>query len=89
VLNVSMSGKSGLSGLDVLCEMGIDGTLTHIPVVAFSAGEECRGQALQLGAVGFVPNHDPGELTTEIQKHFNGHGKRVQESSGYGVTYVA
>jgi CheY-like chemotaxis protein len=66
VLDVSMPG---LSGLDVLREMGDDRTLATIPVVMYSASEEFKDPALKLGAVGFVLKHQPESLTSEIEKH--------------------
>ena len=64
ILDVSMPG---ISGLDVLREMGAEGMLPGTPVVMFSASAEYREKLLMLGAVGFVLKHEADDLIEQIE----------------------
>ena len=59
VLDVSMPG---MSGLEVLREMGAEGMLPGTPVLMFSASEEHRERSLMLGPTGFVLKHEADDL---------------------------
>ena len=63
VLDVSMPG---MSGLEVLREMGAEGMLPGTPVLMFSASEEHRERSLMLGATGFVLKHEADDLAERI-----------------------
>ena len=65
VLDVSMPG---MSGLDVLREMGAEGMLPGTPVLMFSASGEHRERSLRLGATGFVLKHEAYDLTEQIAR---------------------
>ena len=66
VLDVSMPG---MTGLDVLRELGASGRLVDLPVVMFSASKEYREEARRLGAVEFVLKHEADELPTLIDRY--------------------
>ena len=66
ILDVSMPG---MSGLDVLRELGANGRLADLPVLMFSASETYRDESLRLGAVEFVFKHEADELPTLIQRY--------------------
>ena len=65
VLDVSMPG---MSGLDVLREMGADGLLPGTPVIMFSASEEFREKSLRLGASGFILKHEADRLIEQVER---------------------
>ena len=65
ILDVSMPG---MSGLEVLREMGAEGMLPGTPVVMFSAGGEFRERALRLGAAAFVMKDDADDLIEQIER---------------------
>jgi DNA-binding response OmpR family regulator len=65
ILDVSMPG---MSGLDVLREMGAEGMLPGTPVLMFSASEEYREKSLILGAAAFVLKHEADDLIEQIER---------------------
>ena len=65
ILDVSMPG---MSGLEVLREMGAEGILPVTPVLMFSASGEFRERSMQLGAAGFILKDDPDGLTEQIER---------------------
>lgn len=69
ILDVSMPG---MSGLDVLRELAAGGRLAALPVVMFSASDECRDEALRLGAVEFVRKHEADGLPALIDRYTAG-----------------
>jgi CheY-like chemotaxis protein len=60
-----------LSGWDVLLAMQTDPALTEIPIVMMTAGANVRQQALELGAVGYVPKPlDFDRLLDMVEQHY-------------------
>ena len=66
VLDVTMPG---MSGLDVLRSLRDGGLVPGLPVVMFSARDQGRADALQLGAVGFALKCDIDGLLGLVARH--------------------
>ena len=66
ILDVAMPG---MSGLDVLRELGAEGRLPGLSVVMFSADERHRDESLRLGAVEYVLKHEADGLPALIRHY--------------------
>ena len=66
VMDVKMTG---MSGLDVLRELGAAGRLPQLPVLMYSASDEWRDESLQLGAAAFVRKDEVDALPALLKRY--------------------